>query len=230
MRTPLSFLVGLVGIIGVVPSSFAVPVKGTLQLPEEFYYKTTSDDLAQWQYHWRVVNDVLATMRPIVSPEQRMIIVLEGGNAATPSTTEPPKFVLDNSRFNPPLIAVTPGTKFAIDNREPIFHLLEITKDGKQVSAGKRVGVDRIIHDTLSEPGVYTIRCSEVPHLQGTIFVTRHKLFTVPDAKGNFSFEEVPQGDYTLQIWYEKKWIHRQPVTVRGRKTVTIVLNESLKD
>jgi hypothetical protein len=45
--------------------------------------------------------------------------------------------------------------------------------------------------------------------------------FATPDARGNFEIANVPEGDWTVRVWYDDGWIDRpdDKITVGAKRT-----------
>lgn len=57
---------------------------------------------------------------------------------------------------------------------------------------------------TLTEPGMYVVKCDVHGWMQAYIRVDDHPFHTVTDADGHFRIEGLPEGRYTLELWHEK--------------------------
>jgi hypothetical protein len=95
---------------------------------------------------------------------------------------------------------------------------------------GTRLGPNDTASHVFGKKGAFQLRCSEVPHLMATVLVTEAPQYTLPDANGTFNFSDVPNGNHMLRIWYKGEWIHSQPVLVKGRSRVEILLKRAHKD
>ena len=115
--------------------------------------------------------------------------------------------------------------------RSPSFPKEEVGRNGQTWEiVGKNASwlIDAFDHK-FAKVGTYRVHCSEMPHLIGTVLVTPHHAAT-PDNRGDFSFDEVPAGSYKLRVWYADKWIHSQPVTIRGKTSVQVQIAAQQKE
>jgi hypothetical protein len=54
--------------------------------------------------------------------------------------------------------------------------------------------------------------------------VAEHPYYAVTSEEGEFVFEKVPPGKYTLQVWQETLGMVNQEVTVAGEATHTVTV------
>jgi hypothetical protein len=132
---------------------------------------------------------------------------------------------MEDARFMPPVLAVTPNTRVTFVNRDGVLHLLEPVQG--TFMAARSVTHGDLLRHTFEKPGTYYVHCSEMPHMVATVLVTEHAFATTPADDGSFHFDDVPPGKHTLKIWYGGKWIHSQPVRVRGKTSVDVRLSNS---
>ncbi len=210
----LAFLVALTAV------AIAAPVKGVIKLSGDF---SKASSIKKPGF-WLLPNEQLEILPPLVDPRQKMIVVIEGQGLTPGGMPVKPQLLIENSMLRPLIIPIRPKTRVTIQNNEPILHLLETTK-GSAMPV-QRVDPGTSITHVFEKPGAYEVRCSEVPHIKATIFVTEAPLISIPDRAGAFSFPNVRAGTYTLRVWYQGQWIHGQPLLVRGWTNVEIKLEK----
>jgi hypothetical protein len=72
--------------------------------------------------------------------------------------------------------------------------------------------------------GEYRVRDEEYPHIDGTVVVVQSPYVARLDEKGNFKLD-VPEGKYTLKVFWRDHWAATQALEVSGRTTeVTLQL------
>jgi len=70
--------------------------------------------------------------------------------------------------------------------------------------------------------GEYRVRDEEYPHVEGNVLVLQTPYITRLDEKGQFKLD-VPEGRYTLRVFWHDKWVVTQPLEVGAHSTeVTI--------
>ena len=60
------------------------------------------------------------------------------------------------------------------------------------------------------------MRDEEYPHIDGTVLVVQTPYVARLDEKGNFKLD-VPEGKYTLKVFWRDEWAVTQPLEVAGR-------------
>lgn len=213
---PLSLTVAAFTALVCAPAA-AGELKGLIKLPSGFTPAKSFDAPG----FWLLPNDVLALRRPFVAPRMEMVVAVEG-SAIPHKTVLEPKVTIRHSRLSPPVLPVKPNAKITFENKDATLHNLEPV-EGTFMSP-KRLGEGDTARQALEKPGVYHYRCSEVPHVRGTIVVVDAPQFTLPDKDGRFVFPDLPNGAFTIKIWYDGAWIHSEAVSVRGRSRVEIQL------
>lgn len=213
-------------VVAAVPTAAtAAAIKGTVRLPAEFT-PTKAFDVPVF---WVVPNSVLPPAPPLVDPRRWMVVTLDSAaTKAAPPKSAAATIVMEDSRFMPPVLAVTPNTRVTFVNRDGLMHLLEPV-EGKFMAA-RAVAHGDLLRHTFEKAGTYHVHCSEVPHMVATVLVTEQALATSPSDDGSFRFDDVPPGKHTLKIWYGGKWIHSQPVRVRGKTSVEVRLPNSASE
>jgi hypothetical protein len=80
------------------------------------------------------------------------------------------------------------------------------------------------VNQKLDRAGTIKFRC-DAGHtwMSAYVVVTDQPFSAVTDADGNFTIENVPPGDYELEVWHEWLGSRREPVTVTaGEETRTV--------
>lgn len=81
---------------------------------------------------------------------------------------------------------------------------------------------------TLEQPGIYTIRCDLHPWERATVVVTSAAPAQLTSMDGNFNFDEIPPGLYTLGAWEEKAGISARRIELPGGESKAVLqLNQS---
>jgi hypothetical protein len=66
--------------------------------------------------------------------------------------------------------------------------------------------------------GEYRVRDEEYPHIDGTVLVVQTPYVARLDEKGNFKLD-VPDGKYTLKVFWHDHWAVTQALEVTARAT-----------
>lgn len=170
---------------------------------------------------WELPNPLLPIAPPVLDPRRRMLVVLEGPAQAAP-TKRPSVVRLVDAHFDPPVVAVNPGSKVTLENNDAVMHLVESPAGSAAPIKGRSLAPGDAFSHVFPDEGTYQLRCSEVPHMRATILVTRQPLVALTKNDGSFAFSDIPADKYLLRVWYEGRWIHRMSVQVRGRTAIEV--------
>jgi plastocyanin len=191
----------------------AATVRGSVMLPPE---PRTSDHDA----HWRVENGVLPLGPRVPDPRLDVVVVLEGAGstkAQVPNATA----TLHGLRLDPRVVVVPLGGTVEFKNDDRVPHTLYIERATTLMPATPTpAGQSR--SQKFYAAGEYRVRDEEYPHVDGTVLVLGSPYFVRLDEKGNFKLD-VPEGKYTLKVFFRDKWVVTQPVEVSGRATEVTV-------
>jgi plastocyanin len=204
--------VGLIAML-LCSTATAATVRGTVSLPPE---PRGPDHDA----HWRVENGIIAIGPRSPDPKLDVIVVLEGARAAearVPNATAE----LHGLRLDPRVVVVPVGgtVEFKNDDRLPhtlyVEHATSLMKPEPTPSGQSRT-------QKFYASGEYRVRDEEFPHVDGMVLVLQSPYFARLDEKGQFKLD-VPEGKYTLRVFYRDRWVVTQPLDVAAHTTeVTI--------
>jgi plastocyanin len=199
--------------------AFGAGLKGVIKLPSGF---TARPAFSQPGY-WLLPNDVIEIRPPMVDPRMKMVVVLEGSGLSVKAGVKP-EVTMSDARITPEVLPVQANQKITFSNKDSTVHNLEAL--GTKFMQSLRLLSNSTATRSIDKPGAYRLHCTEVPHMVSTILVVTAPQFTLPDAAGAFDFSNIPAGSYTLKIWYSGKWVHSQPVAVKGRTRVEVLLKK----
>lgn len=190
---------------------WSTTVQGSIGIPEGFEAEVDTSPST-----WLLENGVVPIRPPLDDPRSHMIVVLEGGEGATmpPSTVVA---ALRDMRVDPRVIPIVSSSSIDFRNEDRVVHALRTVGDDRVPPQPQAPGSLRTIK--FSAPGIYELRCNEVPHVHVTVMVLAAGRFAVPKATGAFRMEDVPPGTYTLKVWYAGDYLHSQTLEVRGDST-----------
>ncbi|MGE0405487.1 MAG: hypothetical protein AB7O65_04235 [Candidatus Korobacteraceae bacterium] len=126
------------------------------------------------------------------------------GDQASTSAPAPGRFTLSqkNKQFSQHLLVVPVGSVVEFPNLDPFFHNVFSFFQGKRFDlglyeAGRSRGVkfDRV--------GVSFIFCNIHPEMSAAILALPTKLYGVSSSKGELRIQDVPPGQYRMQVWHE---------------------------
>jgi plastocyanin len=113
------------------------------------------------------------------------------------------QMVQHHKQFQPHVLAIPVGTVVDFPNLDPIFHNAFSNIDGKPFDVGlyppgssKRVAFDR--------PGIVHVFCNIHQAMSAVIVVQDTPWIAVSGRGGEFTIADVPPGEYTLHVYYER--------------------------
>ena len=174
------------------------------------------------------------------SKEVKKLVLGEGGGVVdavitiigTQGTVIPKDGVLDQKscEFVPHVQVLPVGSKLKITSSDSVLHNSHgFNEDGSTAFniAVPIAGME--LPTTIKQPGVVKLRC-DAGHTWMSAYVVGvdHPYYAVTDENGNFAIENVPPGNYEIEVWHEWIGTHREPVIVKeGSEPITITLKKS---
>lgn len=124
-------------------------------------------------------------------------------NAPEPTSEEFVEIDQDDLTFVPHVTAIQSGASILFTNSDIENHnvraLAEDPRNSMNIATSPSTDYDKRFR---TEPQHTPIRltCDIHPWMNAWIFVFEHSFFTLSDAEGNFSIEDVPPGNYQLNV------------------------------
>lgn len=107
-----------------------------------------------------------------------------------------------NRTFIPHLQVVPVGSSVQFPNADPFFHNVFSLFDGKRFDLGLyEAGSSKSV--TFSREGVSYIFCNIHPEMSAIVISVPTDLYGIADADNLMMIQNIPSGDYKLQIWAE---------------------------
>src|SRR6201995_5546040 len=195
--------VGLIAML-LCSTAYATTVRGTVTLPPE---PRAPDHDA----HWRFENGMIAIGPRVPDPRVEVIVAFEpvgDKDGHLPNAN----VALHGLRLDPRVVVVPVGgtVEFKNDDRVPhtlyVEHATSLMKPEPTPSQQART-------QKFYAAGEYRVRDEEYPHIDGDVIVLSTPWFTRLDDKGQFKIE-LPEGKYTLRVFWHDKWVLTQPLEV----------------
>ncbi len=222
------FLLMMISLIGFVPTSFAqnivkgrVIFQGTPPAPEKVEVKS---DIPTCGKEKEVRKIILGADQGVANAVVQIV-----GAQGTLTPTEG-KLDQVNCEFVPHVQVLPVGSVLKITSSDPVLHNSHgFHADGSTAFnlAVPIIGMEAPA--TLKQPGVIKLRC-DAGHtwMSSYVVVTDQPYYALTDADGNFSIENVPSGDYEIEVWQEWLDKHREPIHVtETSEPLTIQLKQS---
>jgi hypothetical protein len=143
-----------------------------------------------------------------------------------------------------PLVSVGfVGGKFVFKNQDDILHTLQLKlwleyqrlasgrplKDGATIYNIAFPTRDKQIEKPIKEyyryhtdTGFIRVTSNSDPWMRGFVYVFDHPYAAVTDGKGEFVLEDLPPGDYTLNVWHEGEGMQSKNIKVAPSGTTEI--------
>ena len=80
----------------------------------------------------------------------------------------------------------------------------------------------------IDRAGMIVIKCDIHGWMQAFIRVDPHPYHAVSDAGGSFRIDNIPPGNYTLEVWHEALGSQQMPVRIESGETEQVAIKYSL--
>ncbi len=108
-----------------------------------------------------------------------------------------------NKRFAPHIVAVETGSEVDFPNEDPFFHNVFSIFNGKRFDLGLYAsGETRPVN--FNRAGISYIFCNIHPQMSAVVIALDTPYFAVSDRLGKFEINNVPAGNYRLNLWHER--------------------------
>jgi plastocyanin len=147
---------------------------------------------------------------------EQTVVYLEGRSLEGQSYPVPSLHPALNQRgiqFHPQVLPVQAGTTVDFPNRDNLYHNVFSYSSSNEFDLG-RYPLNDSRSVRFDRPGIVRVYCDIHSHMSATILVLAHPHFAVPDAEGNYTLPELPEGKYTLVVWFGREVAERVQVTV----------------
>jgi hypothetical protein len=171
----------------------------------------------------------VTTRHYVVTPDGRLADVLVyikrglEGYQFPPSTNAP---ILDNTNclFEPYVIGVQVGQKFAVKNSDPTLHNVHAQARLNREFNIALATSSRAMTRTFTAPEVLVrIQCDLHPWMFAYVGVVAHPFFAVTDKDGVFVLpSNLPPGTYTLAAYHPKAGEQTKDITVSAGEVKTV--------
>lgn len=165
----------------------------------------------------------------VVSPtrEIRNVVVwLESPPPGAPAPAPAPRLQMDQKEcvFTPRVVLVRAGETVEFLNSDRLLHNLHSApKDNAPFNRTQPRG--RTIPIVFAKPEIIRVDCDLHSWMRGWVVVADHPFYAVTDGQGRFRLDNLPPGQYTVQVWHERLGRATQTVTVGdGATPLTIEL------
>lgn len=194
----------------------ATVVRGAVLLPPQ-------PRVIERDAHWRVENGVLPIGPRVPDPRLDVVVALDGGPGSSKAQAAAENTTVDlhGLRLDPRVAVVAVGGTVEFKNDDRVPHTLFV-EHGASLMPPTPTPSGQTRTQKFYAAGEYRIRDDEYPHIDGTVVVLQTPYFARLDDKGNFKLD-VPEGKYTLRVFWRGKWVVSQPLEVGAHATEVTV-------
>lgn len=227
MGFPFAQIVGLAAfVLLTVPAlSLAGSIKGKVvfagALPPEKKVDVTID-----QY---VCGNAKESEELQISPQRELrnaVVWLDNPPAGAPAAPAlPQKAEMDQEKcvFIPHVLVVPAGGTVDFLNSDRLLHNIHTTPKINP-SINRTQPKDRTIPFKFEKPEIVRINCDLHSWMQAWVVVAAHPYYALTGADGRFAFDNLPPGQYKLQVWHERLGTVPASVTVSDRQTAAVTI------
>ena len=143
-------------------------------------------------------------------------------NAKPPAL--PQKAEMDQTKcvFVPHIVIVPAGGTVDFLNSDRLLHNIHTTPKVNP-AINRTQPKDRTSPYTFEKPEIVRINCDLHSWMQAWVVVAPHPFYALTGADGQFSFDNLPPGQYKLQVWHERLGTVPATVTV-GDKPASVTI------
>jgi len=186
---------GKVVISGAIPASAKVPVTIDQYLCG---HEKPADDLQ------------VSAAREI----RNAVVWIENAPAdATPAAAQKVEVDQKGCTFVPRVVVVPAGGTVDFLNSDRLLHNIHATPKAN-VSFNRTQPMGRTIPITFAQPEIVRINCDLHSWMTAWVVVAANRFYAVTGPDGAFAFDDLPPGQYKLQIWHERLGTMPANVTV----------------
>jgi plastocyanin len=146
-------------------------------------------------------------------------------SSKTASPVLPDKVEMDQSKceFTPHIVIVPAGGTVDFLNSDRLLHNIHTTPKINP-AINRTQPKDRTIPFTFEKPEIVRINCDLHSWMQAWVVVAAHPFYAVTGADGQFTFANLPPGQYKLQVWHERLGTVPASVTVTGQEEARVTV------
>jgi plastocyanin len=164
----------------------------------------------------------------VLSPQKELrnaVVWLENppASAASPATAEKVEMDQNGCVFIPRIVVVTAGGTVDFLNSDRLLHNIHATPK-LNASFNRTQPKSRTIPITFDKPEIVRINCELHSWMTGWVVVAAHPFYAVTGADGQFTFDNLPPGQYKLQVWHERLGTVPGNVTVGDQQAARVTV------
>jgi len=143
--------------------------------------------------------------------------------AASPARAEKVEIDQKGCAFIPRIVVVPAGGTVDFLNSDRLLHNIHATPK-LNVAFNRTQPKSRTIPVTFAKPEIVRINCDLHSWMAAWVVVAAHPFYAITGADGQFAFDNLPPGEYKLQIWHERLGTVPASVTVRDQQPAQVTI------
>jgi plastocyanin len=156
-----------------------------------------------------------------ISPQKELRNAVVWIDDPPPNAKAPPlpqKVEMDQSKcvFIPHVVIVPAGGTVDFLNSDRLLHNIHATPKVNP-AINRTQPKDRTIPFIFDKPEIVRVNCDLHSWMQAWVVVAAHPFYALTGADGQFTFDNLPPGQYKLQVWHERLGTVPASVTVGDR-------------
>jgi len=164
----------------------------------------------------------------LLSPQKDLrnaVVWLENppANAAWPAQSEKVEMDQNGCEFIPRVLIVPAGGTVDFLNSDRLLHNIHATPK-LNGSFNRTQPKSRTIPITFDKPEIVRINCDLHSWMTGWVIVAAHPFYAITGADGQFAFDNLPPGQYKLQVWHERLGMSAANVSVGDQQAARVTV------
>ena len=153
------------------------------------------------------------------------VVWLENPPASAAAPAQPEKVEMDQNgcEFIPRVVLVPAGGTVDFLNSDRLLHNIHATPK-LNASFNRTQPKSRTIPITFDKPEIVRINCDLHSWMTGWVVVAAHPFYAITGADGVFAFDNLPPGQYKLQVWHERLGMSAANVTVGDQQAARVTV------
>ena len=128
----------------------------------------------------------------------------------------------DGCLYKPHVFGVQRGQEIRITNADSATHNIHpLPQQNREWNISQSSGQE-MTRSFPRQEVMIPVKCNIHPWMKAYVGVVSHPYFTVTGEDGSFELNDLPPGDYTIQVWHEKYGTQEQQVTVAPQESQEI--------
>jgi plastocyanin len=164
----------------------------------------------------------------ILSPQREIrnaVVWLDNPPTGAAAPALPQKVEMDQNKcvFIPHIAIVPAGGTVDFLNSDRLLHNIHTTPKVNP-SINRTQPKDRTIPFTFEKAEIVRINCDLHSWMQAWVVVAAHPYYAITGVDGQFTFDNLPPGQYKLQVWHERLGTVPASVTVGNQQPARITV------